>query len=272
MPFPRFLAFCLGPVVAAAVLVAQPAQLSDAARSPGPHSAIVSTSLLGGASNLSDGSARTELPWLLPGDGDPAVSPDGRRLAFTSARSGNREIYVADATTGGVRRLTASRRLDDRKPAWSPDGRRIAWQAGAPGRDADLFVMRADGSRKRRLAGGPGDDVEPAWSPDGTRIAFASNRTGGYDLWLVPTTRGEPQLLVDSTGAARAPAWSPDGQRLAYSGTSGDSASIWTVRLGDARDGPHHALLARGPGSGLVARRAAGWPSPAPIAVMRAPG
>ena len=231
MPPPRLLAICLGPVVAAAVLVAQPAQLSDAARPPEPHSAIVATSLLGGATHLPDGSVRAELPWLLPGDGDPAVSPDGSRLAFSSARTGNREIYVADTTTGELRRLTASRTLDDRKPAWSPDGRRIVWQTGAAGRDADLFVMRADGLGKRPLAVAAGDDIDPAWSPDGTRIAFASNRSGGYDLWLVPSAGGEATPLLDLPGATRAPAWSPDGRQLAYSGTSGGGASIWILRL-----------------------------------------
>ena len=150
-----------------------------------------------GTVTLPAGSWRTELPWLLPGDGDPAISPDGTRLAFSSARTGNREIYVADTTTGDVRRLTASRRLDDRNPAWSPDGRRIAWQVGEPGR-GDVFVMRADGTRKRLLAGGPSDDIDPAWSPDGRRIAFASNRGGGLDLWASPSTGGEPELLLDA--------------------------------------------------------------------------
>jgi WD40-like Beta Propeller Repeat/Lysyl oxidase len=231
MPPSRLLAICLGLVVAAAVLVAQPAQLSDAARSPGPHSAILAASLQGGAANLSDGSARTELPWLLPGDGDPAVAPDGRRIAFSSARTGNREIYVANTTTGEVRRLTASRKLEDRNPTWSPDGLRIAWQAGASDLDADLYAMRADGRKKRRLVAAPGDDIDPAWSPDGTRIAFASNRSGAYDLWIVPGEGGEEALLLDVRGAARAPAWSPDGRQLAYSGTNGKFTNIWILRL-----------------------------------------
>ena len=180
----------------------------------------------------SDGSARTESPWLLAGDGDPAVSPDGRHLAFSSRRNGSRDIYVADATTGEVRRLTASRRLDDRRPAWSPDGRRIAWQAGVRGRAADVFVMRADGGKKRRLVRGPGEDIDPAWSPDGSRVAFASNRKGGFDLWTVPSDGGEPELLLDARGAARAPSWSPDGRHIAYSGSRGGATNIWILRVG----------------------------------------
>jgi WD40 repeat protein len=234
MPRPRLPGVLLGLVAAAVVLVPLPAQRSDAAPPERPRPAIVSASALGGSVMQSDGAARSELPWLLPGDGDPVISPDGRHLAFSSARDGNREIYVADATTGELRRVTASRRLVDQKPAWSPDGRRIAWQAGAPGRPADVWVMRADGARKRRIAAGPSHDIDPAWSPDGTRIAFASNRNGGFDLWTVARTGGEPELLLDAPGSARAPTWSPDGTHVAYSGTSGRGASIWSLRVGTA--------------------------------------
>ena len=232
MPPPRIPGILLGLVVVAVALVPLPAQGSDAASPEEPLPAIVSASVLGGSAMQPDGSARTELPWLLPGDGDPVVSPDGRRLAFSSARDGNREIYVANATTGVVRRLTASRRLVDQKPAWSPDGRRIAWQAGRPGEPTDVFVVRADGGGKRRLAEALSHDIDPAWSPDGTRIAFASNRNGGFDLWTVATAGGEPELLLDAPGAARAPAWSPDGTRIAYSGASEGAMNLWTLRLG----------------------------------------
>ncbi len=216
---PRLPGLWLGLLAAAAALVPLPAQRSDAARTDRARPAIVSASALGGAAMQPDGSARTELPWLLAGDGDPAVSPDGRHLAFSSARTGNRELYVADATTGDLQRVTSSPGLADRRPAWSPDGRRIAWQAGAPGGTADVFTMLADGGKKRRLVEGPADDIDPAWSPDGDHVVFASDRAGGFDLWTVPRTGGEPELLLDAPGAARSPAWSPDGRQVAYSGS-----------------------------------------------------
>lgn len=182
---------------------------------------------------VADGSSRTELPWLLPGDTDPAVAPDGRRLAFSSERDGNPELYVADAATGSVRRLTWNLKAADRRPAWSPDGRRLVWQSGRPG-TLDLFVMDADGGRKQRLVGGAGDDVDPDWSPDGKRVAFSSNRGGHRDLWEVPAGGGKPELLLDVRGEARAPVWSPDGKRLAYSGVVGGIADIWVVTVGSS--------------------------------------
>jgi hypothetical protein len=230
MPLPRLLGLWLGPVAAAVVLVPFFAQRGDAALADGPRPSIVAEGRLGATATRSDGSARTELPWLLPGDGDVAVSPDGGRVAFTSARTGNREIYVADGATGDVQRLTASRKLDDRHPAWSDDGRRIAWQSGRPGR-WDVYAMRSDGTRKRLVAGGPGEDLDPAWSPDGRRIAFASARGGGLDLWSVSSAGGEPELLLDAVGAARAPAWSPDGRRLAFSAAANGRTHIWVAPL-----------------------------------------
>ena len=181
---------------------------------------------------LADGKWDVELPWLLPGDADPAVAPDGRRIAFVSARDGNEEIYVADTRTGEVRRLTHTAGAADRRPAWSPGGRRIVWESGQPGA-ADLHVMRADGTRKAVLVGGPGDDADPAWSPDGARIAFSSNRGGRRQLWAVAVTGGEPEPLAEVPGRARSPAWSPGGRRLAFTRESGGDSDVWVLELSD---------------------------------------
>ena len=106
----------------------------------------------------------------------------------------------------------------------------------------DLFVMDRDGAHKHRLAGGPGNDIDPAWSPDGTRIAFASNRSGRYQLWLVGSSGGTPELLT-TPGRARAPDWSPTGNRLAYTGIVGAASDVWMVSL----DGFTHRRLTSAP-------------------------
>jgi hypothetical protein len=223
----------LGLAALALVPVAAALAVSGAAPPQGARPAIVAVAAKAATATFADGSSRTELPWLLPGDADPAVAPDGRRIAFSSERDGNREIYVADSVTGAVTRLTLNLEADDRRPAWSPNGRRLAWQSGRPGA-FDLFVMDADGGRKQRLVSGPGDDVDPDWSPTGGRLAFSSNRGGNRDLWSVPVAGGEPELLLDVRGQAGAPAWSPDGRRLAYSGVVGGDADIWVAAVGGA--------------------------------------
>jgi dipeptidyl aminopeptidase/acylaminoacyl peptidase len=197
-----------------------------------PLAVIVAAGSSATTAVLPDGSWHVELAPLYPGDTDPAVSPDGGRVAFVSARDGNEEVYVADARTGEVLRLTRNLRVDDRRPAWSPDGRSIVWQSGRPDA-ADLFVMGANGSRTRLLVGGAGDDVDPAWSPDGTRIAFSSTRSGRRQLWAVATAGSEPALLAQVPGRAWAPAWSPGGRRIAFARESVGDADLWVLDLAD---------------------------------------
>jgi dipeptidyl aminopeptidase/acylaminoacyl peptidase len=220
-------------VLAVLLLPAAPgatAGMRDAAKRP--LAAIVAAGPTATAAVLPDGAWHVELPWLYPEDSDPAVSPDGRRIAFVSARDGNDEIYVADAQTGLVRRLTRNERAADRRPAWSPDGRNIVWQSGLPG-TADLFVMHADGARRRLLVGGSGDDADPAWSPDGRRIAFSSNRSGRRQLWAVAAAGGDPELLAQLPGRTQAPAWSPDGRHLAFARETARDSDVWVLDLSD---------------------------------------
>ncbi len=254
MALPRLPAGGAGLVLALLALAPGAAPQGGRAALLEPRQAIVAAHATTATATSPDASWRTELAWLLPGDGDPAVAPDGRHLAFSSARTGNREIYVADTLTGDVQRVTSSRRLDDRRPSWSPDGRLIAWEArrSAAG---DLFVMRADGSHKRRLAGGASDEADPAWSPDGTRVAFASNRDGEYDLWVAPRSGGEPELLLDVRGGARAPAWSPNGSRIAYSAAEAGRTQHLGGRPEQPRAPPGHRLRRSRPAPRLVARR-----------------
>jgi hypothetical protein len=217
-------------VLAALVLSAAGARATPGAAEP-PLPMILASGATATAATLPDGTWQVELPWLRAGDTDPAVSPDGRRIAFASERDGNPEIFVADARTGDVRRLTRNRRAD-RRPAWAPGGRSIVWAGGASGA-ADLYVMRAEGGAKRLLVGGAGDDTDPAWSPDGGRISFSSNRSGRRQLWAVSAAGGEPERLTLLPGRARAPAWSPGGRFLAFVRESARDSDLWLLALSD---------------------------------------
>ena len=148
-------------------------------------------------------------------DEDPAWSPDGKKIAFTTDRDGNREIYVVNADGSDALRLTADTAADY-EPAWSPDGARIAFvseRAGAPG----IFVMNADGTAPVRLTTTSEPETDPAWSPDG-RIAFASQREGKTsDIYVINADgSGVTRLTTDGVH----PAWSPDGKTLAYSASN----------------------------------------------------
>ena len=151
-------------------------------------------------------------------DYEPTWSPQGR-IAFTSDRTGNWEIYAMNADGTGVTNLTRDPSADDQAPAWSPDGSRIAFTS--PREGAGLYLMSADGSDPRRL---PVSDVEPdqppSWSPDGARLAFA--RAGS----IFTITLADARIRRITSGPFDSePAWSPDGRWIAFARSSGDVAS-----------------------------------------------
>jgi TolB protein len=93
----------------------------------------------------------------------PAWSPDGRRIAFVSDRTGSRDIYVMDRNGRALRRLTRTPG-EDRWPVWAPHGQRIAFISDRSGND-EIFVMKANGSDERRLTRSPRADDQPVWRP-----------------------------------------------------------------------------------------------------------
>ena len=106
-----------------------------------------------------------------------AWSPDGTRIAFSSDRDGNSEIYVMNADGSSPINLTNSPDHDG-SFAWSPDGKRIAFTR-AHEFNSELYIMNADGSDVTRVTNTPSSEIShvnrPAWSPDGSRIAFVSS-------------------------------------------------------------------------------------------------
>jgi dipeptidyl aminopeptidase/acylaminoacyl peptidase len=165
-----------------------------------------------------DGSAQTNLTRHPAADSQPAWSPDGNRIAFTSTRDGNEEIYVMHADGSGQIRLT-SNSWGDSSPAWSPNGRQIAF-VGVPDIDYEVYAMSADGSGQRNLTRSPALEDEPAWSPDGRRIAFISDRydrDADYDIFTMkPDGSAQNRLRSGSEASGSAPDWSPDGRRLVF--------------------------------------------------------
>lgn len=139
------------------------------------------------------------------------VSPDGKKVVFTSLKDGDLEIYTMNIDGSDVRRLTHTPGYDG-GPWWSPDGTRIVYRAHHP-KDStelaqyrellaqglirpskvELYVMNADGSNPRQITALGGANFGPSWSPDGTKIIFSSNfvapRSGNFDLYLVDVTK-----------------------------------------------------------------------------------
>jgi Tol biopolymer transport system component len=141
------------------------------------------------------------------------ISGDGTRLAFSSNRSGAREIWVADVSGDHALQLTSFGGPVPGTARWSPDQRQVVFDARPDG-NSDIFVVPAGGGPLRQLTADRGEDARPSWSRDGRSIYFASNRTGRSEIWQVPADGGTA-IQITTVGAGNAKP-SRDGQWIFY--------------------------------------------------------
>ncbi len=159
----------------------------------------------------------------------PAWSPSGRELAYSSSRSGDPEIWIADSNGGGSRRIT-SFRGPDVSPVFNPKtGAQIAWVSGRTGLP-QLYIMNTDGSGVQRLTD-TGYATSPSWSPNGQFVAFAWNRKygpgapGGQDIYVMEIATLRWIQLTHDIGRCDFPSWSPDGRHIVFANSSSGRAS-----------------------------------------------
>jgi eukaryotic-like serine/threonine-protein kinase len=166
-------------------------------------------------------------------------SPDGKRIAFSSDRTGTFEIWVADADGSHPSQLTSFGGPITGTPHWSPDGNWIVFDS-RPGGHAAIFVIGAGGGEPRQLTDGTFEDIVPDWSHDGRQIYFTSSRTGERQIWKM-AAGGGPAVQVTHDGGFVA-AESPDGLWLYFSKPAG---GIWRM---PSAGGEEKLLLNRGTG------------------------
>ncbi len=174
-------------------------------------------------------------------DHSQQLSPDGNRLVFASDRTGNYEIWVADADGKNQRQLTESKGSAG-SPRFSPDGEYIVYDAQiADG--SDLYIIPVNGGTPRRLTENAKNNSLPAWSVDGNWIFFVSNRSGDEQIWKVPTDGGEASQITRQ-GAFEMFA-APDGKRIIYS-KGGGKSGLWSVETDGANEKPVPELAEAG--------------------------
>jgi Tol biopolymer transport system component len=143
---------------------------------------------------------------------DLGVSPDGSRIAFTSNRTGSKEIWIANADGSNQTQLTSFNGPSVGSPRWSPDGKRIVFDGYASG-SSDLYLISVEGGNPLHLTSDKGNEIRPSWSHDGQWIYFGWDRGGrGMQLWKIRPSGGDP-VQVTRTGGSDA-FETPDGRWL----------------------------------------------------------
>ena len=154
--------------------------------------------------------SKRDLPIIIAATGDLVG-----RIAFTSNREGNNEIYVMNETN--VTRLTKNT-ASDINPEWHPKGSKIAFSSNRDG-GFEIYVMDVDGANVTQLTNNTDgvEDGSQCWSPDGSKIAFCSDRDGNYEIYVMDADGTNVTRLTYNTTQERTPHWSPDGSKIAFS-------------------------------------------------------
>jgi TolB protein len=157
-------------------------------------------------------------------DNDPAWSPDGQHIAFSSNRSGNQDIYVMSSSGTDVKRLTADPG-DHIYPIWSPDGRRIAFLS-----DQGVKIMDADGRNQVRIT--PEPTFGPLhWTPDGHKIIYSSIYSSGQDVWVVGADGKDQKNLTGGLGWNLDVSLTPDGKSIVFRSNRTGNWDIFSINI-----------------------------------------
>jgi Tol biopolymer transport system component len=130
----------------------------------------------------------------------PQISPDGRRVAFTSTRSGTWEIWVSDRDGSSAVQITSLRApTGTGVPHWSPDGQLLTFASDAEGQ-FEIFVVPSAGGKPRNITSHQAFDHVPSFSSNGQWIYFSSTRSGRYQVWKVPVSGGTATQVTTEGG------------------------------------------------------------------------
>lgn len=182
------------------------------------------------------GSDLKRVTWGTAWDREPAWTPDGRALVFSSDRSGTFDIWrVAledDGSPGALQRLTSSAESES-EPVVGADGS-IAFVRGEVA-VADIWILSGDSARRITRQTGP--ELSPTFSPSADRIAYVAVRGRSRQLRVRDLANDDENTVIRGNSLEQ-PAWSPSGGRIAYS-TTGALGGVWVTPL----DGSYSNLV-----------------------------
>ncbi|MBA3441458.1 MAG: PD40 domain-containing protein [Pyrinomonadaceae bacterium] len=165
----------------------------------------------------------------------PQYSPDGKRIAFQSNRSGVMELYLCDSEGANTVQLTYLNSPNTGTPRWSHDGSQIVFDSRLQGNAGDIFVISVEGGKPRRLTTEASEDIVPSWSRDGRWIYFGSNRSESLQIHKIPIEGGEAVQVTKGGGFEGFE--SMDGKFLYYA-KGRDIPGIWRVPVEGGEESP----------------------------------
>jgi TolB protein len=196
-----------------------------------------------------DGSNQKQITRLHSISTEPAVSPDGTKVAFTSFAKINPAIFVYSIETGRALPFYNQVASLNATPNFTPDGKHIVYSSTAaanqPGgeRDAQIYIANLDGTDFKRISYRRGAIcVEPKVNPKtGSELLFVSG-PGPQQVYRMDMTGSGVEMVSPGGGEASNPAWNPDGQHIAFSWTRGFATGKFNVFVMDVASRQYNQL------------------------------
>ncbi len=166
---------------------------------------------------------------------EPAVSPDGSKVAFMSYARGLPGIFVFSVDPPRDLRFYNQRASVNETPSFTPDGKQIIYASSAPNdKCCRIYLASLDGTGFRPITSSSFIDVEPKINPKtGNSVVFVSGRSGPQQIYLMNIDGTGIERLTPGEGEASNPCWHPNGQVIAFSWTRGFAAGNWNVFIMD---------------------------------------